>query len=82
MATTVRAKIELTTRVQVQNDKTNQNTRPPRDGQQWHDKFCCWSGDIELGEWNWRLEAAETILCNGSTDYTSYGEAIGDGWID
>jgi hypothetical protein len=82
MATNVKAKINLTTRVQVQNDKTNQHLRPSRDGQQWHDKFCCWTGTIELGEWRWRLEAAEEILCGGSTTYTSYGDAIGHGWID
>ena len=81
MATIVRSKIQLVTRVQVQNDKTGRYQRPPRDGQQWHDKFCCWTGDISLSEWRWRLEAAEEILCGGSTTYTSYGDAIGHGWV-
>jgi hypothetical protein len=72
----VKAKVLLKARVAVYND-----TSGPRDGKQWHNIHNCTTGVISESEWRWRFQAAKDILCGGSTDYTSYGDAIGDGWI-
>lgn len=72
----VRARIQLKARVSVIND-----TSGPKEGAQWHNIHHCVTGVISLSEWQWRYAAAKDILCGGSTDYTSYGDAIGAGWI-
>ena len=75
MATNVRARILLKARVCVRNA-----TSGPKEGEQWHNIHHCVT-DCTLSEWNWRYAAAKAILCGGSTTYTSYGDAIGHGWV-
>jgi hypothetical protein len=76
MATNVRGKVLLKVRVSEIHD-----TSGPKEGKQWHLIHKCWTGIISNSEMNWRFQAAQDILCGGETDYTSYGDAIGDGWI-
>ena len=52
----------------------------PKETDQRHDIHNCWT-TYSLSEWNWRFSAAKSILCSGTTDYTSYGDAIGEGWV-
>jgi len=75
MATNVKSRIFLKARVNVEN-----STSGPKEGAQWHNMHRCVT-TCSLSEWNWRFEAATDILCGGSTDYTSYGDAIGNGWV-
>jgi hypothetical protein len=75
MATNVKSRIFLKARVCVLND-----TSGPKEGAQWHQMHHCVIA-VSKSEWDWRYEAAIDILCGGSTDYTSYGDAIGHGWI-
>jgi hypothetical protein len=75
MATNVRARILLKARVCVRNA-----TSGPKEGAQWHQKHFC-VVDVSKSEWDWRYAAAVDILCGGDTDYTSYGDAIGHGWV-
>jgi hypothetical protein len=75
MATNVRSRISLKARVCVRNV-----TSGPKEGAQWHDIHHCVT-DCSLSEWQWRFAAAKAILCSGSTTYTSYGDAIGHGWV-
>jgi hypothetical protein len=75
MATNVRARVLLKTRVCIIND-----TSGPKEGKQWHQIHKCVTDVISKSEWDWRYAAAVDILCGGETDYTSYGEAIGEGW--
>jgi hypothetical protein len=72
----VKARIALKARVCVIN-----STSGPKEGAQWHNMHNCVTGTISDSEWRWRWAAAVDILCGGSTDYTSYGDAIGDGWV-
>jgi len=80
---TVRVKLLLKARIAIQNDKSDPNSRPPRDGKQWHESFCCWTGDIDYNEWLWRKSIAEDILCSGEADTTGtyYGDVIGGEWV-
>ena len=75
MAVNVKSRIFLKARVCVLND-----TSGPKEGAQWYQKHHCVIA-VSKSEWDWRYAAAVNILCGGSTDYTSYGEAIGEGWI-
>ncbi len=75
MATNVKVKVHLNNRVCVLND-----TSGPKEGAQWHNIHDCWT-HCSLSEWEWRYAAAISILCSGTTDYTSYGDAIGHGWV-
>jgi len=75
MATNVKSRIFLKARVCVLND-----TSGPKEGAQWHNMHNCVT-TCSLSEWNWRFSAASEILCSGSTTYTSYGDAIGSGWL-
>jgi hypothetical protein len=75
MATNVKARIKLNARVNVENA-----TSGPKEGDQWHNIHECVT-TCSLSEWNWRFAAAKAILCTGTTDYTSYGDAIGHGWV-
>ena len=72
----VKARILLKARVCVWNDHSG-----PREGKQWHNIHKCVTAAISLSEWEWRYAAAKEILCSGSTDYTSYGDAVGSGWV-
>ncbi len=72
----VRAKVFLNTRVSIIND-----TSGPKEGKQRHQQHRCTTRIISKSEWDWRFAAACAILCSGSTDYTSYGDAIGHGWV-
>jgi hypothetical protein len=72
----VRARVFLKARVSVQNDTTG-----PKEGKQFHNRHFCITAIISESEWNWRWQSAKDILCGGETDYTSYGDAIGDGWM-
>lgn len=72
----VRAHVLLKARVNEINA-----TSGPKEGKQRHDIHKCVTLVVSLSEWNWRFQAAHEILCGGSTDYTSYGDAIGSGWI-
>ena len=75
MATNVKARVYLNVRVNVENA-----TSGPKEGAQWHNMHKC-VATCSLSEWQWRLAAAKSVLCSGSTTYTSYGDAIGHGWI-
>jgi hypothetical protein len=75
MATNVRARISLKARVCVRNTNSG-----PKEGAQWHNIHHCVT-DCSKSEWDWRFAAAKAILCSGSTTYTSYGDAIGHGWV-
>jgi len=75
MATNVKSRIALKARVCVLND-----TSGPKEGAQWHNIHYCVT-TCSLSEWEWRFQAAKEILCEGATDYTSYGEAVGEGWV-
>jgi len=72
----VKVRVLLKARVAVYND-----TSGPREGKQWHNIHKCVTSAIALSEWEWRYAAAKEILCSGSSDYTSYGDAIGHGWL-
>jgi len=72
----VRARILLKARVCVINA-----TSGPKEGEQWHNIHHCVTAVISKSEWDWRFAAAKAILCTGSTSYTSYGDAIGHGWL-
>lgn len=72
----VRAKVLLKARVCIIND-----TSGPKEGKQGHNIHHCTTLVISKSEWDWRFAAAKEILCGGSTDYTSYGDAIGHGWL-
>lgn len=74
MATNVKVKVYLNNRVEFL-----ENTGPKQVSQR-HDIHNCWTS-CSLSEWDWRFSAAKSILCSGTTTYTSYGDAIGDGWI-
>ena len=80
MATNVKSRIFLKARVCVLNTVTAHTTHGPKEGAQWHQMHHC---DIAVSksEWDWRYAAAVAILCGGSTTYTSYGDAIGHGWV-
>lgn len=71
----IKARVFLNNRVCILND-----TSGPKEGQQWNDKHECVT-TCSLSEWKWRFAAAVDILCGGTTDYTSYGDAIGSGWV-
>jgi len=75
MATNVKSRIFLKARVCVLND-----TSGPKEGAQWHQMHHCVIA-VSKSEWDWRYAAAVAILCGGSTTYTSYGDAIGHGWV-
>jgi hypothetical protein len=75
MAVNVKSRIFLKARVCVLND-----TSGPKEGAQWHQMHHCVIA-VSKSEWDWRYAAAIDILCGGSTDYTSYGDAIGHGWV-
>jgi len=75
MAVNVKSRIFLKARVCVYN-----TTSGPKEGAQWHQMHHCVIA-VSKSEWDWRYAAAVDILCGGSTDYTSYGEAIGQGWV-
>lgn len=72
----VKAIISLKARVAVWNA-----TSGPREGKQWHDKWHCHTAAISKSEWDWRFAEAIAVLCGGTTTYTSYGDAIGHGWV-
>lgn len=80
MATNVKAKVNLNTRVCVLNSYTAHTTHGPKEGAQWHNMHNCWT-TCSLSEWEWRFATAVSILCSGTADYTSYGDAIGHGWV-
>lgn len=80
MAYNVKARIFLKARVCVLNSVTEHTTHGPKEGAQWHNKHYCVT-TCSKSEWDWRFQAATDILCGGSTDYTSYGDAIGSGWV-
>jgi hypothetical protein len=75
MAVNVKSRIFLKARVCVLND-----TSGPKEGAQWHQMHHCVIA-VSKSEWDWRYAAAIDILCGGSTDYISYGDAIGHGWV-
>ena len=75
MATNVKVRYDLSARVNVENA-----TSGPKEGKQWFFKLKGTS-TCSLSEWNWRKSAISTILSAGSTTYTSYGNAIGHGWV-
>ena len=75
MATNVKSRIFLKARVCELND-----TSGPKEGAQWHQMHHCVIA-VSKSEWDWRYAAAVAILCGGSTTYTSYGDAIGHGWV-
>jgi len=80
MATNIKARVYLNCRVNVENTVVAHTTHGPKEGAQWHDMHKCVT-TCSLSEWQWRLAAAKSILCSGTTDYTSYGDAIGSGWV-
>jgi hypothetical protein len=75
MATNVKARIKLKARVNVENA-----TSGPKEGDQWFNMHECIT-TCSLSEWNWRFAAAKSVLCSGTTTYTSYGNTIGHGWV-
>ena len=71
----VKVKVYLNNRVNLLSGTTG-----PKETEQWHNIHNCWTY-CSLSEWEWRYQAAKDILCGGSTTYTSYGDAIGHGWL-
>jgi hypothetical protein len=72
----VRARVLLKARVCIIND-----TSGPKEGAQWHNIHKCVTAVISESEWRWRFDEAKRVLCGGTTRYTSYGVAIGSGWV-
>ncbi len=79
MATNVKARVFMKARVAVVTATTGAKAHY-KEGAQWHNMHHCVTV-TSLSEWEWRWQAAKEILCEGATDYTSYGDAIGDGWV-
>jgi hypothetical protein len=78
MATNVIARIYLKTRECVVRDKTDPNTRPGKEGMQWHQLWKCKTRTIDKNDWNWRYYMAKRILCEGEVgDISYYGQVIG-----
>ena len=75
MAQNVKVKVYLNNRVALL-ESGNQR----KEIEQWHNIHNCWTY-CSLSEWEWRFAAAKSILCGGTTTYTSYGDAIGHGWL-
>jgi len=75
MATNIKARVYLNCRINVENTHSG-----PKEGAQWHNMHKCVT-TCSLSEWEWRFAAAKSILCSGTTSYTSYGDAIGHGWV-
>jgi hypothetical protein len=81
----VKARIDLKCMVCIINDKSDPDTRPPREGKQNFDMHKCETDVISEAEWTWRFATAKAVLCNGvgypgDEEGESYygGEGIGE----
>jgi len=59
---TVRARVNLNCLVSEINDKTDPHKRPPKEGRQWRDKQHLITPEVDIEEWELRLEIIRWVL--------------------